>query len=241
MNRKLTTSEFIERANKRHNEYYLYTNVNYINSKTKINIICPDHGEFEQTPNNHLNGKGCRICGENSRVKNKTLNTIIFLERVKRVHGETYDYSLTKYRGIKYKVNIICSEHGEFEQTPDNHLNGHGCPQCNLSIGELKIKELLEIKGVTFIQQKRFKDCRDKYPLSFDFYLPECNTCIEFQGEQHFKSVEFWGGDEGLKNRQTKDKIKEEYCKGNDINLILINFNDEIEIKLGKSLLKSIY
>ena len=176
-----------------------------------------------------------------SRIKNKTLNTTIFLERVKTVHGDNYDYSLTKYRGIKTKIKIICPEHGEFEQTPDNHLNGHGCPYCNSSIGELKIKTLLEIKGIRFIRQKRFKDCRDKYPLSFDFYLPDYNVCIEFQGEQHFKSVEFWGGDEGLKDRQIKDKIKEEYCKEKNVRLIPINFNDDIEIKLGKSLLKSIY
>jgi hypothetical protein len=121
---------FIEDAEKIHGNKYDYSSVNYINNRTKIKIICPTHGEFEQTPNNHLKGKGCLYCGGTSK-----LDTNLFIKKSKEIHGDKYDYSLVKYKESCEKVNIICPEHGVFEQTPNNHLSKkQGCYKC---LGEI--------------------------------------------------------------------------------------------------------
>ena len=112
--RKLTTYEFIEKAKKVHGDKYDYSKVEYVNSRTKICIICPQHGEFWQTPNAHLMKEGCPKCkGENvSKVNRRTTNE--FIEKAKKVHGDKYDYSKVDYKNNSTKVCIICPIHGEF-------------------------------------------------------------------------------------------------------------------------------
>ena len=133
--------QFIEKANKYHHNKYDYSLVNYINSITKIKIICPIHGEFEQIPKGHLKG-GCKLCGI-MQIKNKKLksnNDFITKSIIK--HDNKYNYTISDYKGAHNKLKIICPTHGEFEQTPNNHLKGHGCPHCtyNLSNTETFIK-----------------------------------------------------------------------------------------------------
>lgn len=128
--RKLTTQEFIEKAKKVHGNKYDYSKVNYIDARSKIIIICPEHGEFEQTPNSHLNGRGCPKCG-NIVAANKNKNTKEeFINKANKVHGNKYDYSLVDYKNSKTPVIIICPEHGQFTQTPTAHLSGQGCTKC---------------------------------------------------------------------------------------------------------------
>ena len=122
-----TTKEFIEKARKIHGDKYDYTQTNYINAKTKVSIICPDHGLFTQAPNSHLQGIGCIKCIH----QNANLTTEEFIKKVKQVHGDKYDYSNVEYINIKTKVLIICPDHGLFTQAPANHLQGQGCPICN--------------------------------------------------------------------------------------------------------------
>ena len=122
---RLNTSEFINKAHEVHGDKYDYSKVNYINSVTKVHIICPEHGEFWQTPNTHLSGRGCPKCGGNEQ-----LTTEEFIRRAKEVHGDRYDYSKTVYTKAKEKVCIICPEHGEFWQEASSHLSGAGCPKC---------------------------------------------------------------------------------------------------------------
>ena len=121
-NYNYTNEEFIEKANKVHNNKYTYKNCVYSNNKTKIKITCPVHGEFEQTPDSHLKGYVCPIC-------NKT-STQDFIEKAKLIHSDRYDYSKVNYTGHSSKITIICPEHGEFEQTPSSHLRGSNCPNC---------------------------------------------------------------------------------------------------------------
>lgn len=127
--RKITKEEFIQRASIIHNKY-LYDKINYINTSTKVIITCPIHGDFEQTPNKHLRGQGCQKCYRERQKFIPLSNTQEFIEKAKQVHGDKYDYSKVEYKTAKTKVIIICKEHGEFEQTPDNHLHGKGCPKC---------------------------------------------------------------------------------------------------------------
>ena len=116
---------FIEKAKKVHGDKYDYSKVNYIDSKTKICIICPEHGEFWQTPSSHLRKRGCPFCANNIKYTNEK-----FIEKASAIHHNRYDYSKTKYVNNKTKVCIICPEHGEFWQTPHVHLQGKGCLKC---------------------------------------------------------------------------------------------------------------
>src|SRR5574343_427611 len=122
--RKLTTQQFIEKAIKVHGDKYDYSKAEYINNYTKVVIICQDHGEFSQTPKNHLKGQGCKKCVS----KNKTTQDII--AEFTEIHGDKYNYSSVKYKKTNIPVKIICSKHGEFKQIPNNHLKGQGCYDC---------------------------------------------------------------------------------------------------------------
>ena len=123
-----TNNEFIEKANKIHNNFYDYSKVDYKHSEKKVIIICPNHGEFEQIPANHLQGKGCKKCAIKSLSKIILKTTEQFINKANLVHNNFYEYSKTKYSGALNKIIIICPNHGEFEQTPNAHLQGNGCP-----------------------------------------------------------------------------------------------------------------
>lgn len=126
-NKKIGNEDFIKRCNKKFDNLYDYSLVDYVNNRTNIKIICKKHGEFEQTPETHLKGKGCPSC---LGVGKKTTGD--FIKNSLSIHGDKYDYSNSNYTGIFNKVKIICKNHGEFEQIAKNHLNGQGCRECYL-------------------------------------------------------------------------------------------------------------
>lgn len=128
--RKLTTEEFITKAKKIHGDKYDYGLSDYKGSKKKIKIICPIHGEFEQLPNNHLNGAECYLCGVIKTHKCLLSNNEEFKQKANLKHNNQYDYSKVEYVNNKKEVCIICKKHGEFYVRPDNHLKGSGCPIC---------------------------------------------------------------------------------------------------------------
>jgi very-short-patch-repair endonuclease len=220
---------FIEESNKIHNNKYDYSLSKYENSSTKIKIICPEHGMFEQQPSNHLVGKGCGRCG-----KTKKLNLDIFLSKSNEIHNFKYDYSLVDFKNVKTKVKIKCPIHDIiFEQTPNHHMKGVGCPICKESNGEKEIRILFEKNNMKFIRNKKFKECKYKKELLFDFYLPKQNICIEYDGKQHYEPVHFWGGESELLNQKIKDEIKTNYCKNNNIQLIRIRYDENIAERLN--------
>lgn len=224
--------EFINKAKVVHNDKYDYSLIDYINVKTKIKIICTNHGEFEQTPSAHLKGQGCHKCGFISRCQSSTSNNLDFINKASLVHDNKFDYSKINYNGRDIKIKIICPNHGEFEQTPHNHLKGHGCFHCMDSKGEKMVQKILVENNITFVKQKRFKDCRNLLPLPFDFYLPEHNTCIEFNGRQHYESVSKFGGEKGFQKTIKNDYIKLKYCQKNKISLLVIKHTDVISDKI---------
>lgn len=122
--KRITNDIFIKRAQKIHCGKYDYSNIEYINSFTKIEIICDIHGTFKQVPSDHLSGKGCPKCSG----KNKTTNEII--EEFTKIHGNKYDYSLVVYKKAQDKIEILCPIHGLFTQKTYSHLQGTGCPDC---------------------------------------------------------------------------------------------------------------
>ena len=130
MSKRKTTKEFIEDARKIHGNKYDYSKVEYINSETRVCIICPKHGEFWQQPNNHLSGKGCKKCRNYELREGRSLSKNDFINRAKQIHGDKYDYSKVEYVNQHTKVCIICPIHGEFLQFPQTHLRGSGCNKC---------------------------------------------------------------------------------------------------------------
>lgn len=130
MSVRKSKEQFVNDAIEVHGNKYCYDNVDYISNRVKICIKCPTHGEFWQSPGKHLNGQGCPKCG-NERIGQKLqISTSEFIEKSKKIHGNKYYYSKVVYNGSHSKVCIICQEHGEFYQSPTNHLSGNGCPKC---------------------------------------------------------------------------------------------------------------
>lgn len=230
---RMTQEIFIQKAKEIHGDKYDYSKTKYINSNTKICIICPEHGEFWQTAGNHLSGHGCDKCGGTST---NTLED--FIQKAKSAHGEKYDYSKVEYINNNTKVCIICPKHGEFWQTPDKHFQGRGCPFCRESINEEKCRSFLQEKNIDFIQEKTFDWLVDKGLLKLDFYIPKYNLAIEYQGEQHFHIIKKFGGKEDLQKRKYRDNLKKDLCLEHGINIEYITYNEKTIDKLIKILEK---
>ncbi len=125
---KSTTEKFNEKAIKIHVGKYDYSKVSYVNNITKVKIICPTHGIFEQIPKHHLKGHGCFQCAGKEQSTTKE-----FIKKVRMVHNTKYDYSKVNYINAHTKISIICPIHGIFEQKPYSHLNGSECPSCAIT------------------------------------------------------------------------------------------------------------
>lgn len=107
---------------------------------------------------------------------------------------------------------------------------------CRESKGEKEIRKYLNLNNIKFIPQYKFSDCKDIRILPFDFYLPDLNVCIEYDGIQHFKEIQKWGGLNSLKDIEKKDQIKTDYCKNKKILLIRIKYSEDVFIKITNSL-----
>ena len=121
-----TTAKFIAKAVKVHGDKYDYSKANYLDYRTKVEIVCKEHGSFFREPQSHFRGYGCPTCARNKL--RLTLDT--FIRRANAAHNHKYDYSQVEYKNANCKVCIICKEHGPFFQEPHNHLQGRGCPKC---------------------------------------------------------------------------------------------------------------
>ena len=212
--KRLTNEEFIEKANKVHNNKYNYSKSEYVNTSTKLCIICPDHGEFWQVPNNHLLGAGCPKCA------GKYNDLEFFIERSKKIHGDKYDYSKTEYVASTEKVCIICPVHGEFWQTPSGHMNGQGCPMCNQSHLERDVMKFLKTHKIKYEVQKSFEWLFSVRAMHLDFFLPDYSVAIECQGGQHFRSIDFYGGDAALQSTIERDNTKRLQCEEHGIRIL---------------------
>jgi very-short-patch-repair endonuclease len=233
-NVKLTTEEFIEKSKMVHDDKYDYSKVVYKTHKSKIKIICPTHGEFNQSANAHLSGKGCPKCGITSASNKLSLSTEEFIEKAKMVHDDKYGYDKVVYKNNNTKVVINCPTHGDFTQTPYKHLKCQGCRSCNTSKGEKTISDYLKNKNIFFITEHSFDDCIFVNKLRFDFYLPHHNICIEYDGIQHFEPhFSDYNGDDFILTKK-RDNIKNEYCFKNHINLIRIKYDSNIKEELDK-------
>lgn len=133
-----------------------------------------------------------------------------------------YNYSKTNYINNRTKVVITCPIHGDFEQITWNHLVGNGCPHCKSSKLEESVRDALEKNNIDFIPQGTWDWLVYKDHQYVDFYLPRLNVVIECQGEQHFKAVNFFGGEEGFKSTVDHDKNKLKLCTKHGIKVLYV-------------------
>lgn len=236
-----TTSDFINKAKKKFGNLYDYTQTVYSGINSPVKIICKQHGEFERIPSEFFKGHICPKCkNENSnKIKNERSEKT-FIDKANLIHNNFYSYENIKYTNYKTKVNIVCNIHGEFKQLPGEHLRGKGCPKCSQSKGEKNIETFLIKNNIHFNREFYFAGCISKKSgkLRYDFYLPNYNTCIEFDGPQHFKVSNYFGK-EAFKNTKENDEKKNKYCSDNGIGLIRIKYTDKDKIpKILKEHLK---
>ena len=225
------------RTHEQYIEELALANPNVIVVGTYIDAITPilhkcliDGHEWFTIPNSLLQGCGCPKC-----AKNLKLTTQEYIERLHDVNPNIVP--LEDYKTAKTKVLHKCLIDGyEWMVEPSSTLQGYGCPKCHESKGEKAIGRWLDDNDILYVSQKKFKDCKDKHPLPFDFYLPDYNICVEYDGIQHFEPIEYFGGVKSLKYVQEHDDIKNEYCQNNNIKLLRIAYFEDIEEKLNNFL-----
>lgn len=160
-----------------------------------------------------------------------------FISNAIQKHANRYTYGDVVYCGYRVPVMITCKLHGSFTVTPESHMMGTGCHACSSSKGELLIAEWLTNNNINYTRQHRYNDCKHKNTLPFDFYLPNYNMCIEYNGEQHYKPTRFNGmthtkAGAAYDNQKLKDSIKETYCRKNNINLLIIPYWEKHNIDI---------
>lgn len=242
--KRITTKDFIRKAKQKHGNNFDYSKVEYVKACLKVSIGCRVHGYWQQRPNDHLMGYGCPQCKFDLIASQKRSNANEFIKKAKVVHGTEYDYSKVVYVNAITKVDIVCKMHGVFLQTPDKHLGGTACPKCSngVSRGEKAIQKILDAKGIKYTTEKRFPGLCGTTPnsrLRYDFWLPDHNLLIEYDGEHHFQPVQTKGRltkkQAIIRHKATKvnDRKKNEYARKNGYNLIRIKYDEDLTVPLS--------
>lgn len=214
-----------------HGNKYDYSKTKYTKATQKVIITCPIHGDFLQSPFDHLDGKGCNQCGnEHTGFLKRQQASSVFEQKAKSIHGDKYDYSKVVYKDALSKVEIICPTHGSFFQSATHHLSGAGCPLCRESLGETKVRTFLERHNILYIREHCVilpSSCKCRQRAFVDFFIPALNTFIEFNGIQHYKTINRFHRDEwNLEDQQERDNALVEYCNRNGIYLVVIKYTD---------------
>ena len=240
----ISPAEFLGVLKDLHGDRYDFTDTKYVNYKTRVTVRCKVHGKWLAYPAHLLNGSGCKKCANDVLAQAKRLTTDEYILKAKLVHGDTYLYDYIDYKNMRTKIRVVCKKHGEWETSPNSFLTGSGCPKCKHSNGEDKIQIYLEQHNVPYIAQYKEHECRAKNKLAFDFAVFHDIDCkdikafIEFDGAQHYISVDYFGGEPRLEKIQKYDKLKNEYCLTNNIKLVRIPYTEmnNIENILDKEL-----
>ena len=209
----------------------------YVNRNTHILHRCLiDDYEWYATPINILSGKGCPYCANNiKRTDEEYSNYIKGINPNIMVIG--------KYKNANIPILHKCMVDGyEWYVAPSSIIskNKIGCPKCNGTAGEQQIQRWLDNKGIKYEVQKKFDNLYDKQKLRFDFFLPDYNIAIEYDGKQHFEPIDHFGGVAAFRKLQAHDQRKADYCKQHKIGLLRIPYNKDIDVELNNFLLNKI-
>ncbi len=216
-NSTITTKQFIEEMKGINSNIEILGE--YINAKTPIACKCKIDGyEWSPTPDNLRQKKGCHKCANIiKRTHEEFVKEMSIINPNIEIVG--------KFINTNTHINCKCLIDGcEWEAKPRHLLDNHGCPMCNESMGERNICNFLNNISIDYNRQYKFEDCKFYKELPFDFYLPQYNCCIEFDGKQHHQIVKHFGGLEGFIDRKIRDTIKNIYCQQNNIKLIRIPY-----------------
>lgn len=215
--RTKTQDQIIDDFKGAHKEEYDYSKVQYVDDSTKVCIICPLHGEFLQEPNVHKRGCGCPKCYENKRTKSQD----VFIKEIKNIHGNIYDYSKVKYLSNIKEVEIICSKHGSFWQSPACHLRGHRCPKCSKIVikdgevcdsqAEAYLYLIYKKMGLKFYHNKKYGN--EIGNMRYDFYFPDTNQYEEVTSFDFRKGYMSHLEKKIRREYLTKIKIKKNFVK----------------------------
>lgn len=208
----------------------------YKGANTPIKHYCKKHDViWTPYPTVILRGGGCSKCASEKFSQSNKKTKEQYIEELKIVNPDII--LLGEYINNNTPVLHKCLIDGyEWEARPGNILSGYGCPTCNESSGERQIRQWLEHNNIDYIFQKRFDDCRDVNPLPFDFFIPKYNKLIEYDDLQHYKSIDYFGGEDAFLLRRWHDNIKDQYCDDNNIPLLRIKYDDNIDDKLKEFL-----
>lgn len=222
-NVKLTIDDLKSRCLKTHGNDYEIMSDQIKNNKSRIIVhhnVCGNTYDIVAHSFLNLETK-CAYC---NGTKKQSIEDI--KKRCYEMHGDDYIILSENIKNIDSKIHVKHSCGFSWNVKATNFINiGSGCPMCApKSKGEISIREFLLENKVNFISQKTFDNCVSKNSLYFDFYLPDFNLCIEYDGQQHFKSIPIFGGDNALKLQMKRDKIKNDYCSDNKINLLRIPY-----------------
>jgi len=209
-NRPTYEKNFLINTKRIHGDRYDYSDVIYINDKTNIIIKCDIHGSFIQSPNNHLGGQGCRLCGEKLAAEKITKSAEIYFSEVAKIHDNKYDYSKAEYTYARNKILIICPKHGEFLQAASVHLNHRsGCPKCANSISKMETIWLDSLYVPTDYRQKILYI--NKKRIKVDAFDSITNSIYEFWGDYwHGNPIKYLPEGINIKNKKTFGELFEE-------------------------------
>lgn len=222
-----STEEYVKLAKKVHGNRYDYSSIKYKHSQKKITITCKNHGPFKQNPRSHLDGHGCNDCFMLRNRKDKAH----WLKRAVAIHGNRYEYNKVVYTLSTNKVIVVCRQHGDFKVQANAHIAMRsGCPKCNESKGETRIRNFLEKHGIQFVQEYRI----EPYSFRYDFYLPTLNLLIEFHGRQHYMPIPVFGGDTGYKKTVKRDKAKRELAKRGEYKMATFSYKSTLSNNLER-------
>lgn len=228
-----STEQFIEECKSIWKDRFEYNKVNYIDADTKVIVTCKEHGDFETRPSDFIRGHGCPVCknkntSEFNKIKRDTLE--VFINKANITHNYKYIYDKAIYINSRTPIIITCPEHGEFEQIPAHHLQGHGCPKCNRSKGEEIISSILNKLNIPYNSQYKINFEENIYILDFYIELNSKKYCIEFHGQQHYFPIDYFGGLETFKKQIIRDYKIREYCFINNIQLLEISYTFDYQI-----------
>lgn len=203
----------------------------YKNSQLPVKCSCNICGNIWETVANNLsNGKGCPKCAINKRTQNITKTKDAFISELYQINSDIE--IIGEYINSNTPITCKCKvDNNIWKALPLNLLKGTGCPVCQNSHGEKAISAILDDLNIKYIPQYKFNDCKNIRSLPFDFYLPNFITCIEYDGQQHFKPVKFGGctiqqATKSFEKTKENDFIKNKYCQDNNINLIRIKYSE---------------
>lgn len=218
---KYTTDDFVQALLKVNDKIKVIGK--YVNANTKIKCKCLiDNCEWDAIPRTLLKGHGCPLCaGNKKKTHDEYVHDVMIINSDIEVVG--------KYISADDAILHRCKKDGfEWFAKPNNILGGKGCPKCCSSVGERFVASYLKNNHISFIEQYTFDECRNIKLLPFDFYLPDYNACIEYDGIQHFEPRDYFGGQSAFEEIVKHDSIKTNYCLLNNIQLIRIRYDEDI-------------